>query len=63
MKFELPGLTFGPTDGEIERLGRHRPMVRVAADPESETAQAAALKLSAEGLRRLRAALDALRRA
>ncbi|CAM3679978.1 hypothetical protein [Deinococcus frigens] len=60
MKFELPGLTFGPADSLIEHIQRHRLTIRVAADPGAEEAQAAALGLSVEAFRRLRASFDVL---
>lgn len=62
MRFELPGLTAGPTDDELGRLHRHRIVVQAPADPQDEARRAAALGLSVEAVRALDASLAALRR-
>ena len=58
MRFERPGLSSGPTDTDLQRLERHRLIIRAAGGPED--VQAAILDLSVEECRRLRNALIAL---
>ena len=61
MRFELPGLTFGPTDSDLEHLARHQLRLE-DADPQPEEEQARALGLTVEQWRAFQASLRELRR-
>ena len=60
MRFELPGLSVGPTDTDLKRLERHRLVIQ--APDGTEGIRAAALGLSVEEFCQLRESLSALRR-
>ena len=61
MKFEIPGLTLGPTDQDVERLERSRLVVRPPSEELDETAQAQALGLTVEQWRTFKHSLERLR--
>lgn len=61
MKFEIPGLTLGPTDWEVEHLERSRLVVRPPAEELDEAAQAQALGLTVEQWRVFKHSLERLR--
>ncbi len=61
MRFDLPGLTLGPTDSDLEHLARHQLRLE-DAQQQSEEEQARALGLTLEQWRTLQASLRDLRR-
>ncbi|MFC6592308.1 hypothetical protein ACFP81_10080 [Deinococcus lacus] len=61
MKFEIPGLTLGPTDTDLERLERSQLVVRPPSEGLDEAAQAAALGLTLAQWRAFQASLESLR--
>lgn len=61
MKFEIPGLTWGPTDQDVERLDRSRLVVRPPSEELDETARAQALGLTVEQWRTFKDSVQKLR--
>ena len=61
MRFDLPGLTLGPTDKDVEHLARHQLRLE-DANQQPEEEQAKALGLTLEQWRTLQESLYGLRR-